>query len=226
MPKKMKNIDSINRAESREVRGGDKTFLLFQLLTFILFFLFSVFFVALQFPAFAVSKDSSTQATVKVSSFFSIEIASSPLPVSDFGGASVGQWLEIPKTGNYANAVICKSNNANKWFLKIKANSPFFYSTYTIPISNFKWMSVYAMEKKDSHADLSEGLSHKPAQGYVDFSLIDELVYTSGKASLVNDNNNLPDGTEIQFKYALMIPDNLGLPAGSYTTTVLYTMTE
>lgn len=181
---------------------------------------FLVFSLLLINSCFAVSKDTSAQATVKVSSVFELKIAEGS--ISDFGNAKAGQWIEIPMSGNYANAVICKSNNANAWQLKIKAGGPLSNSTYSIPISNFKWMSIYAGSKNAPYQSLIDGLKHKPAENYQSFSLIDETVYSSG----ASDNSNLPEGTEIQFKYALLIPDNQKLPTGIYTSTVIYTMTE
>jgi spore coat protein U-like protein len=106
--------------------------------------------------------------------------------------------------------------------LNIKADGPLSSGANTIPLSKFSWMSTYAGSKNAPYSDLSLGLAHPASAGYQTFTGSDQLVYTSTS----NDNNSMPNGTEVQFKYAVSVPDNPSQLSGAYTTTVTYTMTE
>ena len=159
--------------------------------------------------------------TVTVPSVFNLSLSTYSV---DFGSVKYGEWKEVPSTG-YANRAVCKSNTGNAWYVKIRADGPLSSGTDSIPLSNLRWMSTYAGNAASPYQDLSSGLRHKPAEGYIEFTTSDELVYSSGTSS-PNDNSNLPDGTEVQFKYSLQVPDNPAPLSGSYTTVVRYTMTE
>lgn len=144
----------------------------------------------------------------------------------DFETMAPKDFKEIPSSGYY-NKVSIISDAGSVWQLKIKVSSPLTNSnlpTVTIPNEQFKWMSTYAGNQNSPNQNLSAGLNHKPANGYTNFSLVDELVYTSGLETAFNDNNNSPAGTEIQFKYAIALPDNQ--IAGTYNATVVYTVTQ
>ena len=170
----------------------------------------------------AATQSGDISATVTVPSMFNLSLNTYSV---DFGSVKYGDWKEVPSTG-YANRAVCKSNTGNAWYVKIRADGPLSSSVDTIPLSNFKWMSTYAGNAASPYQDLSSGLKHKPADGYIEFTTSDELVYSSGASSVLNDNSNIPDGTEIQFKYSLQVPDNPAPLSGSYSTVVRYTMTE
>ena len=177
-------------------------------------------------PLYFQSSGAATQsgdiaASVTVPSVFNLTLNVYSV---DFGSVRYGDWKEVPSTG-YANRAVCKSNTGNAWYLSIKADGPLSSGTETIPLANFKWMSTYAGNAASPYQDLTSGLRHKPADGYIAFTVSDELVYSSG-TGIPNDNSNLPEGTEVQFKYSLQVPDNPAPLAGSYTTIVRYTMTE
>ncbi|MCX5749796.1 MAG: hypothetical protein NTZ10_06100 [Candidatus Saganbacteria bacterium] len=157
--------------------------------------------------------------SVKVSGVFTLSIDTSSV---DFGSSRPGDWKEVPSTSGYADAVVCKSNTGSAWYLKIKASGPLSSGSNSIPLANFGWMSSYAGSKNTPYNNLSSGLTHQPAEGYQAFTGSDQGVYTSGPA----DNNSMPNGTEVQFKYSVQVPDNPSQLAGTYTTTVTYTMTE
>lgn len=144
----------------------------------------------------------------------------------DFETMAAKDFKEIPSSGYY-NKISVVSDTGSVWQLKIKVSSPLTNSnlpTVTIPNEQFRWMSTYAGNQNSPYQNLTAGLNHKPANGYTNFSLVDELVYTSEQEITFNDNNNSPAGTEIQFKYAIAMPDNQ--VAGTYNAAVVYTVTQ
>ncbi|MEK7375827.1 MAG: hypothetical protein AABZ57_01485 [Candidatus Margulisiibacteriota bacterium] len=161
--------------------------------------------------------------SVAVPSVFNLSLSAYSV---DFGSVKYGDWKEVPSTAGYANRVACKSNTGNAWYVKIRADGPLSSASGSIPLSNLKWMSTYAGNAAAPYQDLSVGLKNKPADGYIVFTTSDELVYSSGTSLVLNDNSNLPDGTEVQFKYSLQVPDNPAPLSGSYSTVIRYTMTE
>jgi spore coat protein U-like protein len=171
-------------------------------------------------PAASQTNDATVKVTVSV--IFSLSLPDSV----DIGSMNPGDWKEATTAAGYANAVICTSNTGNPWYLKISAAGPLADGPNIISLDNFSWLSTYAGNKNSPYQSLNEGLHHNPAAGYVTFTQSPELVYTSGLGASLNDNNNLPLGTEIQFKYALSVPSDPAPLPGIYTTTIDYTMTE
>ena len=170
--------------------------------------------------AYALSSSTTANVTVNVSKVFNLSIDTTNV---DFGSVKPGVWKEATAIGlSYANELVCKSNTGSTWYLRIKASGPLSFGSNLIPLNNMKWMSIYAGSKNSPYADYSSSLNHPPTGGYVDFTTIDETVYTSGAF----DSSNLPLGTGVQFKYGIFIPDNISQAAGTYTTIVTYTMTE
>jgi hypothetical protein len=147
----------------------------------------------------------------------------------DFGTMNNGDFKELPASGNYNTALIT-SNVASPWQLSIgvtQALTSLAFPTITIPNDSFRWISTYAGHWDNGSStqwDMSGGLNHPPVLGYVNFSTIDEPVYTSGRVAGKNDNNNNPTGTQVQFKYAISMPGTQ--TAGVYTTTIRYTVTQ
>ncbi len=166
--------------------------------------------------------DLGTSATVTVKEFFSLALDSSSI---DFGTLNQGQWKEVSGSSGYANAAICYSNTGRPWTLSIRASSPLTKGSSTISVDVLKWMSTYAGSKNAPYTNYSDGLLNPPSNGYIDFSLTDKAVFSSALASIPN-NNTLPNGVEVQFKYAILIPTNIKVDPGTYTTTITYTLTE
>ncbi|MFA5097967.1 MAG: hypothetical protein WC490_04995 [Candidatus Margulisiibacteriota bacterium] len=171
----------------------------------------------------AASSTGDLSVSVTVPSVFSLNL--DPYSV-DFGSVRYGEWKEVPSGAGYANRAVCKSNTGNPWQVMIRADGPLSSSDDSIPLSNLRWMSTYAGNAASPYQDMSSGLRHKPAEGYIELATSDELVYTSGTNPLLNDNSNLPEGTEIQFKYSLQVPSDPAPLGGAYTTVIRYTMTE
>ncbi|MFH0886899.1 MAG: hypothetical protein V1843_01900 [bacterium] len=168
-----------------------------------------IFMVMFAPSAFAASASQQTTVSVTVNAVFSLTLDTSTI---DFGTVSTGEFKEIPPGSGYHNKVTCSSNNGNIWRLLIQADSDLIAGVSSIPVNNMKWLSVYASG--------SGTVNHPSSQGYVDFALSPELVYESTQS----EGANLPNGTDVQFKYAMYMPQNQ--PAGTYQTTILYTMTE
>ena len=144
----------------------------------------------------------------------------------DFGSVAPGEWKEAPLTRDHDTLVVV-SDTGNVWSVKIgvtQALTNGIFPSVSIPNENFRWMSTYAGDKNAPFTNLGAGLNHPAGLGYVNFSTIDELVYTSGKEAAYNDNDNSPAGTEIQFKWGMAMPSNQR--AGTYTTTIRYTVTQ
>ncbi|MEK7375825.1 MAG: hypothetical protein AABZ57_01475 [Candidatus Margulisiibacteriota bacterium] len=144
----------------------------------------------------------------------------------DFGSVAPGEWKEAPLARDHDTLVVV-SDTGNVWTAKISVTQALTNGTFpsiTIPNENFRWMSTYAGNKNAPYTSLVSGLNHPAGLGYVNFSAIDELVYTSGKEAAYIDNNNSPAGTEIQFKWGMAMPSNQR--AGTYATTVRYTVTQ
>ena len=171
----------------------------------------------------AATQSGDLSVSVTVPSVFSLNLDAYSV---DFGSVRYGEWKEVPSGAGYANRAVCKSNTGNPWQMMIRADGPLSSSNDSIPLSNLKWMSSYVGNAASPYQDLSSGLRHKPAEGYIEFATSDELVYTSGTSPTLNDNSNLPEGTEIQFKYSLQVPSDPAPLGGSYTTVIRYTMTE
>ncbi len=164
----------------------------------------------------------SPNVSVKVKTVFNLTIDG---PYVNFVDVKPGEWKEVPSGAGAAHSVVCKSNDKNEWTLSIKADGPLSGDTSMniIPTNNMKWMTTYAGSKNSPYENLSAGLAYSPSGGYREFKDSWEKIYTSGKA-VKNDNNNLPSGTEIQFRYALQT--GYELAPGNYYTTVSFTMTQ
>lgn len=172
--------------------------------------------------AYGASAAINADATVTVKEVFSLALDLSSV---DFGSVRQGEWKEITGPDGYANAAICRSNTGRPWTLSIIATGPLMADSSTIPLENLKWMTTYAGSKNSPYDDYSSGLVYPPTGGFVDFSMVNKVIFSSASASIPN-HNTLPSGAEIQFKYAVFIPDGITVPPGDYTTTVVYTLTE
>lgn len=167
-------------------------------------------------PAYALSDTKTAAVSVTVTPLFSVAVSLSTI---NFGSAQAGSWTELKTAGgSYHNEVVCKSNNGQTWYIKIKVDHALTSGTDTIPLANFQWMCAYVGSKNAPYGAGTGTLANTVA--YIPFTTSDALVYTCG----ASEKSNLPNGIGAQFNYGLSLPDTQ--PAGSYTATVTYTMTE
>lgn len=175
--------------------------------------------------AYGATKAVNADAKVRVKEVFSLALDSSSI---DFGTIRPGEWKPIETEPQIKNKVFCNSNTGKPWTLSIKATDNLVSDFSTIPIQNLKWMTVYAGSKNPPYepapVNFNEGIIYMAA--YQDFALIDVAVFRSERVPLskMPNYNTLPEGAEIEFQYAISVPDNM--TPGTYRTTVLYTMTE
>ncbi len=161
-------------------------------------------------------------ASAKVPAIFSLALDSSSV---DFGSVKQGEWKEAPHPAHdYVNKVICQTNTGLPWTLSIKADEPLWSESNILPLENLKWMTTYAGNILSS-ATYLDGLVYPPEEGFQSFTASNVVIFRSSNASAMMSNNSLP-GAEIQFKYAIFIPDTIKVTPGSYSTRVVYTMTE
>jgi hypothetical protein len=182
-------------------------------------------FAAIIFTCVGTSVSFAVNASAVVPTIFSLALDPSSASI-DFGSVSQGEWKEISGAAGYANAAICQSNSGKPWTLSISATGPLMSESYTIPLENLKWMTTYAGSKKPPYdTSYLDGLVYPPEEGFQSFTISNIVIFRSINASEMINNNSLP-GAEIQFKYAVFIPDSIKIVPGSYTTRVVYTMTE
>lgn len=167
-------------------------------------------------PAYALSDTKTAAVSATVTPLFSVSISINTL---DFGNVQAGSWTELKTAGgSYHNKVVGKSNNGLTWYIKVKVNQALTSGTNSIPLANFQWMCAYVGSENPPYGQGTGVLANPIA--YIPFTTSDNLVYTCG----ADEKSNLPNGIGAQFNYGLSVPDTQ--PAGSYTATITYTMTE
>ena len=168
--------------------------------------------------AFAADQTATATVSATVAETFSIALNLSTLA---FGSMAAGEFKELKTAGGtYHNEAVCKVNTGRAWALKINAAGDLTAGSKTIPVAKLQWMSTYAGSKNDPYGPGAGTLDHHPKAGYVPFTTTAHRVYLASGTDL----NTLPNGLGIQFIYALSIPNTQA--AGSYSTTVTYTLTE
>jgi len=182
----------------------------------ILTYLTVVLMTLMPIYAYALSDTKTAAVSATVTPLFSVSVS---LNTIDFGSVQAGSWAELKTAGgSYHNEVVCKSNNGQTWYIKIKVDHALTSGSNAIPLANFKWMCAYVGSKNPPYAAGTGTLAN--AIAYISFITTDALVYTCG----ADEKSNFPNGIGAQFNYGLSVPDTQ--PAGSYTATVTYTMTE
>lgn len=170
-----------------------------------------------------VGNNASQTGVVNLSVGTKFSISLNDSNVINFGGVQAGSFTELKTGGQYGayyNEIVCKSNNVQTWYLKIKVDHDLTSGAGAIPLTNFKWLSGFVSNKNPPYPPGTGTLNHPPGNGYVAFTTSDELVYACG----ADEKNDLPGGIGIQFSYGLNVPDTQR--AGDYTATVTYTMSE
>lgn len=153
------------------------------------------------FTANAEEKYEDVTASVIVSSTF--EVSADVVPI-DFGLIDPGETVEL-YPDRYFNEVRCVSNNGRVWYLKAHCED-LQGAKSDISSTNLKFRVYWTNGDGYYSSD------------WTSFGDIPVLVYTSGGF------DNMGREIKIQFAYKLEPPP--GVPAGSYTAIVAYTMTE
>lgn len=166
-------------------------------------YLIAFFILLLASSASAYSDTKGMTATLRVNTIFSLAVDQSTI---DFMNMSQGESKENqPANGLLVTA---KSNSPYQWYLKISAQRPLYCGPDEIPLENFFWHG-WSDGRGTWYGNRPEPLPLSPVLTYV---------------SSPNEGPNLPSGTINHFQFDLKIPK--GQPAGKYSTTVLFTMTE
>lgn len=166
--------------------------------------------------------------TAGQASFAALSVTITGDPV-DFGTMVPGSYKSLyPEDTRYCSRMLVVTDTPGVW--TVRAALPFDPANLSnpmavIPSANLRWMSTYAGHWNGTISEnMSAGLNHPPGAGYIPFSPVDELVYTSGSVAGQDDSVNAPNGTEIQFKYDLVVPP--AAQAGRYSSTIRYTVTQ
>ncbi|MFH1428179.1 MAG: hypothetical protein ABIH39_00370 [Candidatus Margulisiibacteriota bacterium] len=139
----------------------------------------------------------------------------------DFGTVGIGE----SKYGLPANNLVitCKSDQGSQWGLAISGTGDMSSGRYRIPLNNLKWFGTYASSVDNSGTgcftsngryfckDQATSLTTTTAGG---------LIYNSDTTGDISLNS----GTAVYLKFGITIPE--AQPEGTYTTSVLITMTE
>ena len=146
------------------------------------------------------------QVMVSVATFFEVNV---DRQLIDFNQMKPGETKEYAPNDEGVK-VSCKSNTGNPWFLKIHDEQDLTDGNNYIPNSNFFWYG-----NKGSNAS---GIWH--GNGRDNFTTEPVQAYSAG----ADEYNNLPDGTDLFFKFKLQIPQKQ--PKGVYKTAIVFTLTE
>ncbi len=136
-------------------------------------------------------------------------------------GALPGDFKEdaevVTAFGSYSNRALCRGMNATQYRVSISLDGNLISTSNPanfIPASNLRYMLTYTG---------GTGTKYN-YQKYVNFSLAPNLVYLSNGTfeSIFPEPDPAPPGTdvELQFKYAIQVPDNQ--PAGIYTANIIH----
>ena len=174
-----------------------------KLRNFIIIFILSLASCVLSFePAFAAQTSSAMTVTVFVQGTFGLMVNSDSF---DFARLTPGETGEMSRAeGITASGA---SSNGNPWYLKVSAVKPLSSGSDYISNDNFTWYGS------------SEGKG--TWYGSTEKSLADP--YDTAYISLPEEAE-LADRITNRFKFKLYVPKDT--KPGTYTTTVMFTMTE
>lgn len=120
----------------------------------------------------------------------------------------------ITSYGNYSNSVMCRGLNLLPYHVSISLDH-LISGSNSIPASNLRYMLTYTN---------GIGTRHN-YQKYMDFSTSPTLIYDSaGTFESVSPEPDPGTDVQLQFKYAIQVPDNQ--PPGIYQGTITYTGAE
>lgn len=153
-------------------------------------------------PAYSAQKSGSLTVSVSVQGKFFLMVNSDSF---DFANLNPGQTGEISKKDGLT--VVTASTNGNPCYLKVSCSRPLSSGTDYIPNDNFTWYGT------------SEGKGEF-------FGTTDKSFADTTATAYVSTPSESGDGTKIssKFKFRLHVPEDT--KPGSYTTTVMFTMTE
>lgn len=169
-------------------------------------------------PVYALNDIKTAAVSATVTTVFSASVS---LNTVEFGNVQPGDWKELKTAGgNYHNEIVCKSNNGQTWYLKVKVDHALTAGANTIPVGNFQWNCGWFGSKNGAGGQQGTGVFNHSTTAWVPYTTTNDLVYTCG----TNEKSNLPNGNGGTFSYALQVPNDQ--PIGTYTATITYTMTE
>jgi hypothetical protein len=120
-----------------------------------------------------------------------------------------GQTLsDIPD--NEGVKVTVKTNSGKAWQVKVHNTNELSDGNNVIPNSNFYWYGYLG----------SNAMGNWYGNDAQSFSLDPVMAYSS----VVSEYNNMPDGTDLFFKFRLSVPQRQN--SGKYKTIVAFTLTE
>ena len=153
-------------------------------------------------PANTLQTSSNITVTVFVQGAFSLTVNTDSF---DFARLMPGQIGEMTRTEGIT--VAGSSTGGNPWCLKVSATNPLSSGSDIIPNENFTWYGT------------SEGMGEW--SGSAEKSLADP--YNSAYISTIDESESAARVAN-RFKFKLFVPEDT--KPGSYTTTVMFTMTE
>ncbi|MDD5456165.1 MAG: hypothetical protein PHV30_03940 [Candidatus Margulisbacteria bacterium] len=155
---------------------------------------------------FSATQQTSVQVMVNVKSFFELAVDRNLI---DFKTMNPGE-MKRDMPDNEGVKVNIKSNSGTPWFLKISDMYELTNGKDVISNGNFVW---YGYPSKTA-------LGTWYGNGEDKISLSPALAYSSN----TSEYNNLPNGTDLFFKFALKIPPKQN--SGLYRSIVAFTLTE
>ena len=153
--------------------------------------------------AFALGqrKTGAMTAVVFVKSMFQLSLSQNNI---DFKDAAYGQATASDK----GVSVISRASGSDPWYIYVSNDKPLSSGNNVISNDNFSWSGA-TKGKGEFFGDQYSKFHTEPSVAYV---------------STGDEAANLPAGTINDFKFRLFIPEDQ--PAGKYTCTVMFTMTE
>ena len=125
-----------------------------------------------------------------------------------FGLMQPGEEKVLAQSGTHHNEITCSSTSGNAWYLKISLVAPLASGGEEIPLERFQWQ----VSRVDGAGTVVNQSQFRP------FSLFPDLVYLSAPGEAAGA------AVRLQFRYSLKVPE--AQAAGSYHTTVRFTLTE
>ena len=125
----------------------------------------------------------------------------------DFGNVALGDSKFGVPADNLK--VTCRSDQGSPWTLQVKGGGDLSSGLFSIPLQNLKWFGTY-----------TSGSSSELITEATSLQTVDRTVYRSDASG----DNSLSGGTAVYMQFGITIPDTQ--PEGTYTTSVVVTMTE
>ncbi|MFC1478698.1 hypothetical protein ACFL57_04490 [Candidatus Margulisiibacteriota bacterium] len=127
----------------------------------------------------------------------------------DFGTVQIGESSYGFPENNLI--VTCKSDQGSPWELKIHGTGDMSSGRYTFSLNNMKWFGTYTNGTGSYFCRDAVSLTMSSSGG---------LIYQSDTSGDIG----LTSGTAVYLQFGITIPE--AQPEGTYTTSVVITMTE